>query len=97
MPSRNDIGGEKMKFEIDNICMVKWGISYFEVRVKKDNRLWFIKIPLSYLRKNNITKTLRGYKKLRVWLESEEGQEYLSQQWSDKHGNTWAKNYIKGE
>jgi hypothetical protein len=63
--------------KIINICAVQYGISYFEVKIENEGYVYFVNIPLHYTKTKGITKTLRGFKKLRAWLETKEGQEYL--------------------
>lgn len=67
-----------MNLKVKGITSVQWGISYFEVRFEnaEGEYVGSIDIPLEFLKKMEITKTLNGTKKLRTWLESNEGQQF---------------------
>lgn len=65
--------------KVDNICANNiFGLKFFEIRLI-DERGYYksINVYLSTLKELNVTKSMNGFKKVRAWAESEEGQKYL--------------------
>lgn len=53
-------------------------MKWFEIRFKDEEGFWIDKdVKLSTLKELNVTKALNGFKKVRTWAESEEGQKFL--------------------
>lgn len=58
-----------------------YGVRYFEVGFEGENGdfIGSIDIPLYILKRKRVTKTLNGTKKLKHWLESDDGQIYAKE------------------
>jgi hypothetical protein len=65
--------------KVHNICANNiWGLKFFEIQlVDKQGFVHRINVYLSTLKELNVTKSLNGFKKVRAWAESEEGQKFL--------------------
>jgi hypothetical protein len=65
--------------KVNNICANNiFGLKFFEIQlVDKQRFVHRINVYLSTLKELNVTKSLNGFKKVRVWAESEEGQKFL--------------------
>lgn len=65
--------------KVSNICAINlYGMKFFEIRlVDEQGYLKSINVSLSKLKELNVTKSMNGFKKVRTWAESEEGQDYL--------------------
>lgn len=65
--------------KVDNICANNiFGMRFFELKLVDENGFVdFINVPLSKLKELNVTKSMNGFKKVRSWAESEEGQKFL--------------------
>jgi hypothetical protein len=68
--------------EVKNICANNlFGMKFFEIYlIDKDGYRKSINVSLSKLKELNITKAMNGFKKVRTWAESEEGQKFLLSQ-----------------
>lgn len=65
--------------KIDNICANNiFGMKFFELKiVDEQGYVEFVNVNLSKLKELNVTKSMNGFKKVRSWAESEEGQKFL--------------------
>lgn len=61
----------------DVFCHDVYGVKWFEVRIEGFGS---IDIMLQTAKALGITKTLNGTKKLRAWLQTEEGKAYILRQ-----------------
>jgi hypothetical protein len=65
--------------EVKNICANNiYGMKFFEIKlVDEQGFVKFVNVNLSKLKELNVTKSMNGFKKVRTWAESEEGQKFL--------------------
>lgn len=65
--------------KVKNICANNiFGMRFFEIYlVDEQGFRKSINISLSKLKELNVTKSMNGFKKVRTWAESEEGQSFL--------------------
>ncbi|MED3562380.1 hypothetical protein [Bacillus xiapuensis] len=65
--------------KVDNICANNiFGMRFFEIKlVDEQGYVNFVNVNLSKLKELNVTKSMNGFKKVRTWAESEEGQKFL--------------------
>lgn len=63
---------------IKRICANQYGArKWFEVRIQCDDRIRTIDLDLEEMKKLGVTKSLNGTKKLREWLLSDNGYNYI--------------------
>jgi hypothetical protein len=65
--------------EVKNICANNlYGMRFFEIYlVDEQGYRKSTNVNLSKLKELNVTKSMNGFKKVRAWAESEEGQRFL--------------------
>jgi hypothetical protein len=64
---------------VKNICANNlYGMRFFEIYMVDDQGYRkSVNVSLSKLKELNVTKSMNGFKKVRSWAESEEGQKFL--------------------
>jgi hypothetical protein len=55
-------------------CCDVFGVKYFEVSIEG---IGIVEVLLDDMRRLGVTKTLNGTKKLREWLQTDAGKEYI--------------------